>query len=67
MDHMSDWMLPGAALVLLVIGGIVLVALDDIVMALSRLRRKGGDSAAAGTGDESLGRGRRARAKKIAS
>ena len=29
MDHMSDWMLPGAALALVVIVGIVIVALDE--------------------------------------
>lgn len=52
MDHMGEWMLPGAALVLLVIAGIVLVAFDDIVTALLSLRRKGADPAAAGTGGE---------------
>src|SRR6266545_344128 len=36
MDHMSDWMLPGAALALVVIVGIVIVALDDIVIAVLR-------------------------------
>jgi hypothetical protein len=43
MDHMGDWMFPGAALALLVIAGIVLVAFDDIAMGLLSLRRKGAD------------------------
>ena len=36
MDHMGDWMLPGVALALVVIVGIVIVALDDIVLAVLR-------------------------------
>ena len=56
MDHMGDWMLPGAALALLVIAGIVLVAFDDIAMGLLSLRRKGADPAAAGADGEALGR-----------
>lgn len=59
MGHMGDWTLPGAALVLLVIAGILLVALDDIVMALLSLRRKGADPAAAGSGDEAPHEARR--------
>ena len=39
MDHMGDWMLPSVALALVVIAGIVLVAFDDIVLALVRPRR----------------------------
>jgi LemA protein len=56
MDHMGDWMLSGAALALLVIAGIVLVGLDDIVMAHLRLRRKGSDPAAGDTEGEAPGR-----------
>ena len=33
---MGDWMLPGGALILVVLAGIVLVALDDIVMSVWR-------------------------------
>jgi hypothetical protein len=36
---MGDWMLPGAAFALLVIGCIVMVTLDDIVMSILRPRR----------------------------
>ena len=55
MDHVGDWMLPGAALAFVVIAGIVLVALDDIVTALLSLRRKGAALAAVGSGVEAPG------------
>ena len=55
MDHMGDWMLPGAVLVLLMIGGIVLVMFDDIVPTLLNSRRKAADPASGGsTGDAPL-------------
>jgi hypothetical protein len=50
MGQMGDWMLPGAALVVLVIAGIVLVAFDDIVAGLLRLGRKRARPAVAGDG-----------------
>jgi LemA protein len=56
MDHMGDWMLPGAALALLVIAGIVLVAFDDVAMGLLSLRWKRAKPAAAGADGEALGR-----------
>lgn len=40
MDHMGMWMLPGAALALVVVVGIALVTLDDVVLAILRLGRK---------------------------
>src|SRR5450759_4520554 len=55
MDHMGDWMLPGAALALLVIAGIVLVAFDDVAMGLLSLRWKRAKPAAAGADGEALG------------
>ncbi len=39
MDHISEGMLSGMALALVVIAGLVMVALDDIIAALLRLRR----------------------------
>ena len=50
---MGDWMLPGGALILVVLAGIVLVAFDDIVCAILGQRRKNeaapSESAAKGT------------------
>ena len=42
MEHsgVGDWMLPGAALVLIFIAGIVLVAFDDIVILVLRRRQR---------------------------
>jgi hypothetical protein len=48
MGQMGDWMLPGAALVALVIAGIVLVAFDDIAAGLLRLGRTPARPAVAG-------------------
>jgi LemA protein len=45
MDHIADWMLPGAALSLVVVAGFVLLGLEEIATVLLRARRTGTDPA----------------------
>jgi hypothetical protein len=66
MDNMAmgDWMLPGGALILVVLAGIVLVAFDDIVCAILGQRRKNEappSESAAKRDTSEKGRGRRLR------
>ena len=42
MDHMSDWMLPGGALALVLIVGFVMVSLDAVVLAFVHPSRRTG-------------------------
>jgi hypothetical protein len=62
MDHLGDWMLPGVALALVVIVGIIMAALDDIVLALLHPRRnKGAEPLDAAIKDKAVQKPRRGR------